>query len=328
MKNEDINTKLANMFDINTLNVVENVSKYLNILFLIGVNVFKGINNKNEGSIPNYEVTYWSLHGTWLGIVAAYFISRGLKKVHGKAMSNSYNKILKKFNELANELGVKEPINLFLLYTFMYSNGYLSYDKDFDFGSSPDIICNFGSSVINGKGVCRHIASLFTDILNFSENNGIKAGTIGVYAYDNQLDDNENELVNKSIDKNLLLKPIYKILGNHAITMCEYEGKLYAFDPTNETNLKIIDPKKLIFRGYGLDCKYLNNVINFLKRNNIEMIRILKKRNFYIYSEDDLKKVEDFGKLIEENKDKIEKFYEDNKDLYSIISRRYSRCRR
>ena len=328
MTKNEIESKMANIFDINTIDGVENVTKFLNLFFLIGINVFKGMNNKNDSSISNFDVTYLTLSGTWWGVITAYFISRGLKRAHSNAMVTSYNEILKRFNELAHELEMKDPTELYLLYTYMYSRGYLSYNKSFSFGSTPDIISRMGSSVINGQGVCRHISSLFTDILNYDQNNGIKAATIGVYAYDNDEDCDNSELVSKSIDGNIFLKPIYKTVGNHAITVCEYQGKIYAFDPTNETNLKVIDEKNIVFRGSGLDCKYLNTIINYLQKSSREMIKILKNRNFYILSEDDLKMLDKFADIVENKKDVFEKFYEDNNDIYKDIARRYSRYRK
>ena len=326
MTKENMDRKLIDILDINTIDSAENVSKILNVFFLIGVNVLRVMRSRSEDT--NLDTTYYTMSASWWGVLAAFFIARTLKEFHAKAMDSSYNELLNNFNNLSNELGLKEPLELYSLYTYMYSNGYLSYNKSFNFGSSPDITSRMGSAVVNGQGVCRHISSLFTDILNNDKNNGIKAATIGVYAYDNDLDTSNSEQVSRSIDGNLFMKPLYKTIGNHAITICEYEGKVYAFDPTNETNLKILDEKKLIFRGYGLDCKYKDTFVNFIGKNTRDMVKILKERNFYIYSEDDLKKAEEFANIVINNEDLIKKFYDDNNDAYKDIAKRYSRYRK
>lgn len=73
---------------------------------------------------------------------------------------------------LNEELSFKEPISIYTLFVYMYKNGFLSKDKSIEFKvfykKYLDIINLYGTNIFSGKGVCRHIGSMLTDILNES----------------------------------------------------------------------------------------------------------------------------------------------------------------
>ena len=73
---------------------------------------------------------------------------------------------------LNEELSFKEPISIYTLFVYMYKNGFLSKDKSIEFKvfykKYLDMINLYGINIFSGKGVCRHIGSMLTDILNES----------------------------------------------------------------------------------------------------------------------------------------------------------------
>lgn len=323
----EINPNISKFYDINTLDKIERFTRIASIGFLVGYNVLKQMDKSN--AIPkNLNINIDLILGEWLGILAACYIAKSIKQIHGKAMNASYNELVENFRKLSRDLGLTDPIEIYELYTTMYNNGYLSYNKKFEFGKTPDVLNNLGSAVINGQGVCRHIAPLLSDILNSEEYYNTKATTAAVYAFSNDLDQEKNdnaESVEKSIGNyNLLLKPIIRLSGNHMITICEHDGKIYAFDPTNTTNLKMHNQEKHILRGYGLDCKLLKSSFVNYRSGVVELFKKSLGDNYYVYSEKDLETLDRTIKIIEDNKDLLEKFYEDNKDIYVDIAAHYN----
>lgn len=86
------------------------------------------------------------------------------------SLLNDYRQFLKRYKVLNEELSFKEPISIYTLFVYMYKNGFLSKDKFIEFKvfykKYLDIINLYGTNIFSGKGVCRHIGSMLTDILN------------------------------------------------------------------------------------------------------------------------------------------------------------------
>ena len=89
-------------------------------------------------------------------------------KKRGKGAYYHYKMICEDEAELIKKLaGDFQDDRIYMaIYVYLYRNGYLSFNKNFEFGvDEEEISCNMGLSVITGKGVCRNIASHFKDIL-------------------------------------------------------------------------------------------------------------------------------------------------------------------
>lgn len=102
-----------------------------------------------------------------------YFLKYNkITKEEYASLLNDYRQFLKRYKVLNEELSFKEPISIYTLFVYMYKNGFLSKDKSIEFKvfykKYLDIINLYGTNIFSGKGVCRHIGSMLTDILNES----------------------------------------------------------------------------------------------------------------------------------------------------------------
>ena len=110
-------------------------------------------------------------------------------------------------------------------YTYMYENGYLSFNHNFVFSdyyakmlgyNNFDI---FGLIIITGTGICRNITPFLTDLLN----------TMNYSCYNMSLD-NVGRFLNK--EKTLLIytKLFPKLLGTHVINYIKNGNEHIVFD--------------------------------------------------------------------------------------------------
>ena len=235
------------------------------------------------------------------------------------------------------------------IFTYLYRNGYLSFNKCFEFGiDSNEISCNMGLSVITGKGVCRNIASFFKDILI-----AIKGKTNGIMVVGTNVNENHDIImpykdlpsefkinVAKSDESNGQDVVEKEFIPNHAevIVMDDSQNSdlysLMLYDPTNIRITKI-------------DYQSVNYSSNIADRKAIDFRCGIWDINTHLKSLDERRKfVERFGniaKRIEGSKHQdldrrqiellleyarrqcnshkleIEEFYNQNKMWYSII---------
>ena len=99
-----------------------------------------------------------------------YFLKcNKITKEEYTSLLNDYKLFLKRYKVLNDELFFKEPISIYALFVYMYKNGFLSKDKSIEFKvfykKYLDIINLYGTNILSGKGVCRHIGSMLIDIL-------------------------------------------------------------------------------------------------------------------------------------------------------------------
>ena len=78
----------------------------------------------------------------------------------------NYYEFIENFTKFSDSLGVTEPLPLFSLYSYMVDNGYLSKDKEFDFGNNEKNheLGIEGSIVFTGEACCRHLSTMLRDI--------------------------------------------------------------------------------------------------------------------------------------------------------------------
>ncbi len=143
-----------------------------------------------------------------------------LVKNRSKKVAFLYDNILNNYVNLQKSLGFDNPLSMYSLYCFMYSNGFLSRYHCF-YGKTDVYNCeiSLGLNVIFGEGCCRHIACLFDDILKKTEMRGYQ---LNVY----------NESYAEKMKNKSFAHKFAKIVGNHVINAVLYDRLVYYFDPT------------------------------------------------------------------------------------------------
>ena len=167
----------------------------------------------------------------------------------------------------------------------------LSYNKHFKYctDNNKDILRSLGTETITGLACCRHIATLLNDIL---QEKNIKSYTIPALIKKDSAD----------------ISFLQSIIGNHLITISEYNDKVYYLDPTNnkfltKDNSSIIINKKFI-------------KFNLNKRRNIK--RIMQKEE-ETYAKNLMEEISTHI-ICGENIDMFENFYSENKEKYEEIN--------
>lgn len=202
-----------------------------------------------------------------------------------------YNNFIDNYNNLNRTLDLQDPMDIFVMFSNLLASGYLSKDMKFEFDDNDSVLTlgiNMGTVVFTGEAVCRHIATMLTDIfLNYN----IEASNLSV-KYD-------------------------CLISNHLITTAIFQNKKYFLDPTNFTifvmnqkNSKklICFDEELIVRGnylfslFGINCLSASSIINsdLVCANLIDFKRSIKK----------------IRRVFSANLDIINQFYNDNKELY------------
>lgn len=169
----------------------------------------------------------------WDSILMGY--SERLSQEH-KEMKEIYSEIIKNTTKLYKDVDMNNPVSIFATYIYMYRSGLFSYNKEFRYNFDMKDFANLnGIDVIRGKGVCRSISSMLTDIykeMDFNSNNLCVHMTNG-----GGIKLNPIELVADEINyDNLILKIISngKLFANHQINMVQHDNYNYILDPTND----------------------------------------------------------------------------------------------
>ena len=237
-----------------------------------------------------------------------------------------YDETTKETAKLFNLFELKSATELFAAYIYLYRKGYLSYNKKFQYSSNmKDFPYLHGVDVIRGKGVCRSISSMFTDI---SCQFGLPASNIVVKMFDTNsitslttatMDIEKNyNIVNKLFD----ILSHYSPIGNHLVTIIDGEG---IFDPTNDIFLNMLSKKEytdICFNEVIIKYSYLSNfiikILNILNTNlNIAKSYSTIERKEYI---EYYKVYKQILLILENNKDILDQFYNEHKEIYSEIN--------
>ncbi len=253
-----------------------------------------------------------------------------------KHIKMTYNEVIKNAADLFKVVEVdKNPVKSFALYVYLYRKGYFSYAHQFMYSfSCKDLSLLTGADIVSGKGVCRSISSMFTDICN---QNGMEATNIPVKVNPKKFNDkitlcpielkyeNGNTL-GESFGNILSFLAPYLPLGNHVTSHILYNGLKYDFDPTNDIllteqygKLFVSDSKKSYVthdRIFGF-VPYLLGQIDF----NVKGIIGLRDIKLQTITHDEyIKAYRETLEMIKDNLDLFEKFYYDNKDKYYEIA--------
>ena len=175
-----------------------------------------------------------------------------------------YRKILENYKKLAEELKVNDSLNLSHLFSHLLWNGYFSVTKEHHYNLNNRLMISgkYSLDVIKGSGVCLTYAELLANFLNVCDKEAAllnslvptKKGTIKINYYPEIERKFSSGKINHLLFSSFMffLKPITKIVGNHAVTLIKDNSKMFVYDPTNLAVLKINDKNSAsIINGYG-----------------------------------------------------------------------------
>lgn len=247
-----------------------------------------------------------------------------------------YKAFLKRYMVLNDELSFKEPISIYTLFVYMYKNGFLSKDKSIEFKvfykKYLDMINLYGINIFSGKGVCRHIGSMLTDILR---ENGIESYHYcnwcsvpllyalvqkyykDVYNYQGKLDYVMNNYLVRFLKVNYIYAP-------HLISYASYDGKNYFLDPTNERVLDSFEFGITDDKGVMLPIFKDNGYFDLLE-NRKRMCALINQNNNTLPNEEVQDILNESNAKILLHKDMYEDFYNENKAFYEDMSLRLTK---
>lgn len=254
-----------------------------------------------------------------------------------KELKTLYDEIIKDTSNFYNELGINNPISIFATYVYMYRNGYFSHDKKFLYSNDmKDFAKLSGLDVVRGRGVCRSISSMLTDIYN---DMGMTSYNLSVNTSREQLK-HLSDIEGTTLEKDKSGEKIAKIVGkiteiipiaNHLITMVEQDGKNYILDPTNNGMLRYRSNRLLqvseIDEIFMKNCSFgISNTIQNLLGQYSDGINVFKNSRQLKLPTITEKEYEQLYlkafKFCLENKELLDYFYEEHKqiidDIYSI----------
>jgi len=190
-------------------------------------------------------------------------------KNYETVLENYYN-VLYTYSELATYLNITNPLDLCIYVTYLLWNGYFSVTGEHTYQEleNTSIKGLQALDVANGNGVCLNYADLLNDFLHMKN---IKSSII-LCKFPNNKEEYKVQYkpkIKKKSQKNEqkeIIKPLYnfieKQIGNHAVNLIRDEEKLYIYDITNMSLLRILDKDYAnIINGYGIfELKMLSSM--------------------------------------------------------------------
>ena len=232
------------------------------------------------------------------------------------SLNDSYYEVIGNIVKLFRDLEIDNPVVIFGIYSYLLKNGYLSLKRDFAYKVGvQDCYPVFGANVIEGRGVCRHISSMLTDIykeMGFDSYNVSSILNSDVSSFSKQkLRKIRDNNVAFSL-RGLLFMCLYYPGFNHLITLVNHPdfGSLM-MDPTNDflfiNNRKkdfvsLLDSDEYI--NYDVGNLFNDNTCFFVEKTNSNMLSSL----VFYYS---------LGwDFADKYSDCFEYFYQENKNTY------------
>ena len=239
---------------------------------------------------------------------------------------------------LCKNFGIKDsPVKIFALFVYMYRSGYLSHNMDFKYSTDmKDFASLEGVDVIRGRGVCRSLASMLTDVYN---DLGYSSYNLSVNASGASIDKLQklSKVALQTEEKGTrFAKIVGKItsivkIPNHLITMVCDGDKTYIFDPTNDGMLHKERVNRIV--TYDDDTAYMTN--HFWSNFFLEImgqvddsIPLSKQMSFFWLNKDKNQFIDDstyrreyleMMQLCIDKEEYLQWFYEINKKRYENI---------
>lgn len=175
-----------------------------------------------------------------------------------------YHNILENYKKLAQELRINSSLELSHFFTYLLWNGYFSVNKKHFYKLQERLLLPgmYSFDVIKGKGVCLAYAELLHNYLSTCE----KSSTMLVCKMPtekNAISCDYRPKIKRNVQSNIsgnifnsfipfFLRGFINKIGNHAITLIEENGKIFAYDPTNLYALNLKDSSTaFIINGKG-----------------------------------------------------------------------------
>ena len=247
-----------------------------------------------------------------------------------KELSSLYNGLIINTSKFMEELDFRHPIEVFSAYVYMYRNGLFSYNNEFRYDMDLKDLPNlYGVDMVRGKGVCRTISSMLSDLYNMM---GFSATNVTVSASRESISQQQKicDIELKKKESLLKLNPeimeafikLTNILhmGNHQITFVKDEnsGSFY-LDPTNDGLLRIDDKAKNLSAGTGKMhiCNLASLYVSLL---GAEKYTIMKHKPENDINEEEYRKI--YLRTLNFCKDNLEylkEFAQKNEPIYKDI---------
>lgn len=249
-----------------------------------------------------------------------------------KELEKLYKEVIKNTANLMNENAIVDPISVFATYMYMYRNGYLSVNREYNYSTKMKDFGNLqGIDVIRGLGVCRSVASMHSDICTEL---GMSSSVIAVNAKDaishiEKLCPKDKPIPEETAKKFVqIVNAFTKVVptANHAITTVEKNGINYILDPMNDGFLYMGENNKLhvsnneeYFMKLNLHVTQMNRII---LNSKIKKLKELKEQLTKPSIEYEKYKYnyQIAVQTCQYNQNIFEKFYQDNKELYKEIT--------
>jgi len=254
------------------------------------------------------------------------------KALIDEVKENYYYEVLSKTKDLADELKLKNSLELSLLYSYLLWNGYFSKTKEnrFSIQGRSLVWGMFSADIMDGIGVCLNHADMLKDFLIFcGYDSAILMNSI-------KLNSSVKEKIN--IERNYV-KPtsrvksfqffvggsLGRISGNHAFTLIKDNNIPYIYDSTNLALFEIVNPFVVnMINGIGSSRirPYLSCALTAPSVNELDAISSIFTSNYPScpYNLDDfLLSAEQKIELFKSNTVLIDDFYIDiNPNLNNI----------
>ena len=220
-----------------------------------------------------------------------------------KDLKKLYILSLKSYKKLIEGLDIESPLDIYLIFSYLLRNGYLSLNKNFKRtdDNTVDIIIKEnipGINIMCGEGVCRHASSLFTDIFNtINLNSKMVNGYLsekGIRKTFYWRLKNYLETTNAFGIEETFRLPYIEAIANHTFLTVEKNGIKYYLDPINDA---ILMPKE--------------DETGVLKASRKYEVLVNKK----IIKDSDFKELEEYNK----KRIKTKEFFLNNTDLFDNI---------
>lgn len=186
-------------------------------------------------------------------------------EVKNKPCYQAYYNIVNRTAKLLHEMGIRDPFSTSVIFEYLLWNGYFSVDHKLVYSMQNRInqIAITGADIMRGKSVCLNNADMLTDILRAMD---IKAYTFGCdvkttpetkkleYRPNIERVTVEPRFRDKLISKLIGATPLSKV-GNHAVTLFEWQETLLFRDPTTLAFMNFTDFLKARYVGSDLEVK-------------------------------------------------------------------------
>ena len=247
-----------------------------------------------------------------------------------KQIKNLYNNIITNLANFLKDQNITDPVEIFTVYQFMYRNGYLSYNHNFNYDvDMKDLSKLNGVDVVRGTGVCRSISSFLTDLY---KEMGYDSCNLLVNANRTVLNniDRQGNYPKWKISKKTsgFVKIISKVssvipMPNHLITLLEKDGKTYVFDPTNDAFLIKGKNNELILPDQKDGRMKVSYFMNCVQRILGQIGTLKSKAQIEDYLQNPTIDYETYKEIykntliyIKNNISLFQQFYENNNSLY------------